>query len=366
MKVLICCFTMPKYMPYLPKYLSTVIDCSWEYDILYMDRDCDEPHNFSSNEYCYEYKMPIEKKIFSKVLPYLGYRKFAKKLLYNNNYDKLIFLTTAPAVLLSRYYLNKYKGKYILDYRDYTFERIGAYQRLVKNIIDNSFATFISSNGFKKFIGNSNKIHLTHNISNVDEIDHHHASDITKNIVIGFVGCVRYFDINSKLINDCQGSDVSLIYVGPQYNDCDLKAFCKDNNVSNVKFIDSFNNSEKNKIYSEITFVNAIYSLKSPEVSEAIPNRLYDAAIYKKPIIVSKGTYLEKIVNKYKLGIAVDMQKDNILEMINEFLSEYHPDIFEANCKRFLEKVMKDEKAWKTTLMSFLLNKETYGENTQR
>ena len=41
------------------------------------------------------------------------------------------------------------------------------------------------------------------------------------------------------------------------------------------------------------------------EVQSALPNRLYDALIFKKPIITTEGTYLTEVVEKYGIGFSL-------------------------------------------------------------
>lgn len=300
--------------------------------------------------------MPIEKRIWSKFLPYLGYKRFAEKVLNHNSYDGIIFLTTAPAVLVFSSYIKKYRKKYILDYRDYTFEKIPLYQSLVKRIVSDSFATFISSAGFKRYVGSGDHVFLTHNISNYicDEIPVSLYNKEGK-IRIGFVGCVRYFDINSRLIDIFANSGrYEMIYIGPSYKDCDLNHYCTEKKITNVYFQGEFDNHKKKELYEGITLINAVYSLHSPEVRYAVPNRLYDAAIYKKPILVSKGTYLEEIVKKYCIGISVDIFEDNVAEAVDEYIRHFNQTLFLDGCNSFLKDVLEDEKKWERIMDSFL------------
>lgn len=356
MNVLIAAFTTERYMPYWEKYRMALEKNNCTYDIILMDRDSDKGIRKVKNVYYYSYKMPIEKKIWSKFLPYLGYKKFAEKVLNQNSYDSIIFLTTAPAVLLFSSYIKKYRKKYVLDYRDYTFEGIRPYQSLVKKIVSYSFATFISSAGFKRYVGDGDNVFLTHNISNYIG-DDAPVSFYNKEgkIRIGFIGCIRYFDINSKLIDIFANSDRhEMIYIGTSYSDCDLKKYCEENKISNVYFQGMFDNCKKKEFYEDITFINAVYSLHSPEVRYAVPNRLYDAAIYKKPIIVSKGTYLEEIVKKYLIGISIDIYKDDVVEIMDEYIRHFNASLFLDGCNSFLKDVWEDEKRWHLIMDSFL------------
>lgn len=74
-----------------------------------------------------------------------------------------------PGFLLHDILLSKYSNNYILDIRDYTYEKYGFYLRIIHKLINNSSFTAISSRGFKKFLGESDKLVVNHNISNLED-----------------------------------------------------------------------------------------------------------------------------------------------------------------------------------------------------
>ena len=204
----------------------------------------------------------------------------------------------------------------------------------------------MSSKGYMKFFQNKDKIVITHNISN-EEYKEEKAVDlrIKEKLNIGFLGYVRYFDVNSKLINAFKNSDkVSFTYIGLPFKDCDLEGFCKENNIENVKFKGRYENDEKAKLYQDIDIINSIYSLDSEEVQPAIPNRLYDAALFKKPIITAKGTYLAHIVEEYQLGFSIDVYQDDIKKLLEDYLNNFNEQEFTEKCNKFLEEIYQDEK----------------------
>ena len=60
------------------------------------------------------------------------------------------------------------------------------------------------------------------------------------------------------------------------------------------------------EIYNNIDVVIALYDVDSVNVLYAEPNKLYEAVYFKKPIIVSSGTYLAEKVNRLGIGFDID------------------------------------------------------------
>ena len=162
-------------------------------------------------------------------------------------------------------------------------------------------------------------------------------------IVIGYVGGIRYFDINSSLLKQfSNNSKFELFYAGRANLDCDLENFCRINKIYNVRFIGAFNNDEKFNLYKNVDIINAIYGNNSLEVTTALPNRLYDAAILRKPILVSVGTYVAKVVEEYELGLAVDVNKD-VVKVVGDYVKSFDAEKFELNCHKFLNDIKKEQ-----------------------
>ncbi len=344
MKALIVGFFSKTYMPYMQRYEKIFQKNHIEYDIVTFDRDSDGKIEQNGNTYLFKHTTDTNK--IKLLFLSMKYRRLIVKLLKKNKYDKLVILTTMPGILIHRKLLKKYKNNYIFDYRDYTYEKIGLYRKIVDKIIKNSYCTLMSSKGYMKFFQNKDKIVITHNISN-EEYKEEKAVDlrIKEKLNIGFLGYVRYFDVNSKLINAFKNSDkVSFTYIGLPFKDCDLEGFCKENNIENVKFKGRYENDEKAKLYQDIDIINSIYSLDSEEVQPAIPNRLYDAALFKKPIITAKGTYLAHIVEEYQLGFSIDVYQDDIKKLLEDYLNNFNEQEFTEKCNKFLEEIYQDEK----------------------
>lgn len=359
MRVLIIGFFSKTYMPYIKKYEDKLKEKNIEYDIIEFDRDTNNKTQKCGNSYIFSHKTSTNK--IQMLWLSIKYRRLILKVMKNKKYDKLIILTSMPAVLICNRLFKKYQNQYIFDYRDYTYEKIPIYRKILDRVIKNSDFTVMSSKGYIKYFENKDKIYITHNISNIEDMEKD-CIDLKKcqKINIGFLGYVRYFDVNSKLIETFKNSTkISFKYIGTPFADCDLEGFCEANNIKNVDFYGKYDNSQKANLYKDIQIINSIYSLDSSEVMPAIPNRLYDAALFKKPILVARGTYLAEIVEKYKLGIVLDVFNDDIKNIINNYITNFNVDEFVRNCSKFLEEVFRDESVCEKKISHFLLkNKE--------
>jgi len=163
---------------------------------------------------------------------------------------------------------------------------------------------------------------------------------------IGFVGGVRYFDINKKIISAfANNPSFTLSYIGKQHPGCDLPSFCRAYNIKNVSFSRTFQNENKKDIYEGIDLINSIYGDNSIEVCSLLPARLYDAALYQIPILVSKNTYLQTIVEQYHLGLAIDMSTENAVEKLVCYINHFDEDIFYTGCEKFWDTSSKEKNA---------------------
>ena len=76
------------------------------------------------------------------------------------------------------------------------------------------------------------------------------------------------------------------------------------------------------EIYSKIDIVLALYDVDSINVLYAEPNKLYEAMYYRKPIIVSKGTYLAEKVKRLGIGFDLDATESSNIETFIAGLTE--------------------------------------------
>lgn len=353
----VCIVTYDEYIniPYILKYERLLQQYKIEYDIILWDRRDVLAKDITPKNH-FVFKNKIKKSKVSKIIPFYKWKRFTLKVLKSFNYDKVIVLTTLPAIIISKFLLDKYPDMFLLDIRDFTYENFNPYKRRVDKLIFKSALTFISSEGFKSWLSDSNKVYLTHNISNIEKEEQTTKLRLNKtNIVIGFVGGIRYYTENCKIINNLKNkSNIQLLYVGKTHTGIELEKYCQINLIHNVSFKPAYQNEEKPFIYKGIDFINSIYGSKSQVVKTALPNKLYDCILFKKPIIVSSGTYLAKIVNKYNLGFDVDIDKDNLYVKLLNFVEAFDDQLFLEGCNALKNKVLREEKYAEEKFIEFI------------
>lgn len=355
MKILIVGFHPHGHVPYVANYENAMKKRGIDFDAIYWDRFESRRLEKCDNEYTIHIKCSLGGNRLKKVIPMLKYRNIVKNIIRENSYDKIIVLSTLPAVLLKDVLLKDYKNKYILDIRDYTYEKYLFYKCIVMKLIDSSYFTGISSKGFLRFLDSNDRLIYTHNITNEDaEVEDYKVLKLNEKVNIGFVGGVRYFKENSTLISKLDPNIFELYYIGYRHADCDLEKYCSENAISNVHFRGKFNNEEKPMIYKDIDIINSLYGDFSLEVTTAIPNRLYDALLYKKPILVSKGTYLADVVVNKGIGLAVDIFNDDINNILIKYIEDLDYDTFLVNINLFMREIKKEQSIYLKKIAEFL------------
>lgn len=338
-------------IPYIKYYEDFLREQKQSYDIILWNRS--GKHAEIPNSYVFNGK--DSKRKIGKILPFLKWRRFVLKVLKKQKYDRLIILTTIPAVLISDKLLRAYRGKYWLDVRDFTYESIPLYQKVVEKLTNAAGAVSISSPAFQSFLPKSDHIYLTHNISNQNAATENCDLDTNSDrFCIGFVGGIQFVEQNQVLLKKFANHKRFLMrYVGKAHLGCDLPSFCEENGIRNAEFLPAFENHQKPKIYQDIQLINSVYGCNSPVVRLALPNRLYDCALFKKPIIVSQNTYLAEVVQEHAMGVAVDVEHEDVVEKVEAYLKAFDRDAFINGCKKFLEKVNAEVEEYKNALRSF-------------
>lgn len=274
----------------------------------------------------------------------LAWYQFVRKTMKQENCDAAIVVPTRAAMILAPFLLTT-SHPYIFDIRDYTGEKSRWFRFIEKRLINKSELTVISSNGFRKWLPESDKL------SNIHNMPYHYQENSTCQdlkskglITIGYVGCVSYEYQNRKIM-DALGNDPSFVlqYSGIVAPTCKLVQFSKEQGLTNVKFTGRFDNRDKKAVYEQVDIINAVYGNNSLVVTTALPNKLYDALIYKKPIIASRGTFLGELVERYGVGFSIDVDSDDILQKINAYLSCFDADLFVKNCKTLLQQCKSEQ-----------------------
>lgn len=334
MKVFIFDSTTIDKAPYIQNYTNIFDEMGVEYDVCTWDK-------YSGNGTVSKKSglITIHKQWHlgkRKLFDFVCVSRILKKLIQEEGYTHLIVVNSIWAILLYDV-LRLLKGKYILDIRDYKCENIFGVKAILRNIIDNSFFTTISSGGFRVFLPISDKIIENHNISNCDykesEVTLHRNKDIV-NIV--YMGHVRYFEENKKLIDGIVDyKQFTLTYRGSYAVGCKLQ----DYKSTNIRFCGKFDNKDKPSLYKKYDVIHSLYGNGHISITSLLPNRLYDAVLFKKPILASSGTYLAEIVEKYKLGLVLDLDNGDFMKKLSSYIQSFDEKDFFNSTEAFLEYV---------------------------
>lgn len=360
MKVLLLGFGKIAYMPYMHFYLDNLKNI--EFELIYWDRDgkvdAEVPNTISKS---YKFEKHLEEQLpFKKKLKYFwAYRRFALNVLRNNRYDRIIVLHTTPGLTLLDFLIRNYKGKYLLDFRDISYEYFTAYKKLVGVLAKKARFVFVSSNAFRKFLPQQLPIYTIHNYLedslNHCNIQNRHAA--TKPLRISYWGLVRQFGINKKMM-DSLGNDprFEIHYYGRmQQNGRDMEQYAKTKGYRNIFFHGSYMPEERYQFAANTEIIHNIYDL-GYVMRNAMGNKYYDGIIFEIPQICTKGSYMGDCVAEKQVGFAVDLDSTSLADDIWNYYVSINWEGFHTACKRALSVVLEEQKTAKAVMQKFTCN----------
>ena len=86
----------------------------------------------------------------------------------------------------------------------------------------------------------------------------------------------------------------------------------------------------------------------------ALPNRLYNAAIYGKPMLAIEGTQLAQNIKDYELGLVVNSFEQVGID-INKYLKSFNIKKYDADRKKFLRSVIHDNVSFNNMIRDFIV-----------
>ena len=358
MKIGVICFWDREATPYLEKYERMLEKNSIDYEVIFWNRTGIKNDLLGTKEK--EIVLRCRSKAIHKIMDFVSWRIKVIKILKKEKYDFLIVLSTYPAFLLSSYLFKCYRQKYIFDIRDYSMEENPLFGSVVTKLIDKSVFTTISSKGYLHWLKPSSKIIPNHNITNYQEnYEKHIRLRSNDKLNFTFVGNVRLDKQTEAVLLKLKNSNkYTSGFVGRILPTCNVVQLCHDSDIRNVYFEGPFTNKHKPEIYRNIDLINAIYANDHKNIrladSTPLPNRVYDAAVFKCPIIASRGTYLAELIDEYYLGFSVNGFDNDIESQFDSFVDSFDEKAFREGCGRFLRDIMDEEEIFLTRLKATL------------
>jgi len=344
----------PLHAPYLKYYIDILKEERIDFDIIYWDKlGLKESEN---NFVAFNYKCDYSTNKLRKLMGYYLFSKFVVKQVKKEKYNKLIVLVPQIAFFMDGFLEKHYQKNYILDIRDSSI--VNKFEGKLRNIIRNSKLTAISSQGFKKWLPHEEEYIISHNT----DLKSLTCQEFTRlnmeakeRIVISNIGSIRHYDINVKVINQFVNSDYfDLKFIGTGVCEKELESYCENNQIHNIDFYGKYKKEEEFSFYKESDLINLIMPKGSIGPQTSMANRIYNACISKRPVIVTEGTYMAEIVKTYHLGLIIDIDKDDLQKEINSYIKEFDFDLFLDGCNEFLKIVKDEEKKFVEEVKLFL------------
>lgn len=362
MKYCLISFTNINILPYAKTYIDNILNNENECDLLFWDREALDgirEKSFNCRTICFNRKCLSNSGALKKSIGYIGAIAFFNYILMKEKYDRLVFLETQSAVTSILPILLKYRNKYIIEIRDFSFEKISIYKALEKIAINYAYKNVISSVGYKGFLPRADYL-VSHNITyysqnKINEIRSSLRSN-KKPYVIAFVGSVRFFEINKAILNALKNDSRFIVaYYGVGSNI--LEDYCNDKKINNVLFRYGFAQEETLNQYIGVSAINNIYGNNDPRLDFALSNKLYHAAQLRIPILVSPKTYMEEIASLYNFGCSVDPFVPGMADKLFKWLERVNRERLSNGAEQFLKKVSNETTQYFLMISNFAKGK---------
>ena len=294
-----------RYSPYIYFYTRILDEIDMDYEVITANR-----YNLNESFEKHLHVLPWKNHI-NPLINYLDYANKVKKVLKMQDYDFLIVLTSINAVFLSTWLKRNYNKKYIVDIRDYSHENIYPYYILEKTAIKNSALNVISSKRFTRFLPEAEYC-VCHNFDERKKYEYSYHGKAGQ-IIIGYVGGVSYVNQCIKLMR--------LVAVDPRFKfefygttskESLLKNAAREFRCDRIAFHGGYAPEEKTAILANVDILFNAYGNGSQLLDCALSNKLYDALIYKKPILTCKDTYMTEMAGP--LAYPIDLTNERSLD----------------------------------------------------
>lgn len=347
-----------EYAPFVNRYRDILENINEKYEIITWNR---MKETNSDSVISFNKKSQLGDNIIKKAIGFIQYSWFLNKTLREKQYDKLIVLTTLTGFLAYKSLMGRYKGKYIFDIRDYTYEKNIIFKSIESKIIRNSRFTVISSRGFLAFLPKSEKYIVCHNFlpeetkrANTYIGDGKYFSMPDGKIVISFIGAVRHLQLDKRMIDIFGNDDRFILYFhgyGVAYEE--LKAYVDNKAYKNVILTGKYDRKEKDKLMLGVSLINGYYEETKIANTTAVSNKYYDSMIYKVPFWGNPKCFVGHISEQNGIGVCEYLDAD-IKEKIVERLRDFNYSEFIENCEKTLSEIIAEDQDFTNTVESFI------------
>lgn len=321
----------PRYIKRMQKYL----DKGFKVTVASYERDYIEANKLPEDIEYHSLGKVQTQKYFQRI-PRLLY--LLKKLLSLSKKNDIVYIHTLDILIFLYNFIPSEKLYFELgDIRNASENKFisGTYDLMLSKALKKCGKIFVTSPSFKSFIIEKYKIKP----DKIEVIENKLSS--------------KHFPINKRLpFKRLEGSSYTLGIIGffryrtmidflkvfhKRENNFTIKLFgdgpLKEEMMSyvdedKVQYFGQFKNpGDLAHIYKQIDLSFTMYNAQDKNVRLALPNKLYESIYFNRPILVSSNTYLEEMVDKFKVGFSWHQNEMvELIEYLNsvEFINKYN------------------------------------------
>ena len=350
MKILFLGFTKISYMPYMKLYLESLGEDAVA-DLVYWDRDgrgdSPLPSRFR-RAWKYEGRVEETWSLRRKLPHFLRYRRLALRAMRSDRYDLIVVLHSTPGLTVADRLLGRYRGRFILDYRDLSHEHISWYRRLVGRLVLASRMTYVSSEGFLKYLPECDHLLLSHNLL-TESLSHRDVRSAQPHahspIRLHYWGLIRHADANGVIIRALGGDRrFELHYHGREQDDARrMRALVEELGADNVFFHGEYLPQERIDFAAETDILLNVYDNDRITV-DATGNKYYDGIIFRLPQLCTRGSLMGELCERDGVGMTVALDSETVADDIYDYYASIDREVFDAACDAALDRVMREHR----------------------
>lgn len=279
-----------------------------------------------------EYKDSIRFKFYSgstgeskisKIVSRMKWNKWLKSQLASLKHIDIIHACDYDTGCAVRKIANRMKIKYVYDIYDYYVDAHpvpAALKNIIENdetrIINDATATIICTEERKAQIKKASpqKLIVIHNSPEVEELT-------SCNIQYDYVYCGSLYGgrlIEEILSNYPDNCNLKFVFAGyGEYKGIAAELCSK---YENFQYLGAIPYSEVIEAEKKSKVISAIYEPSKRNHQLCAPNKFYEALALGKPVIVCRGTGIDSVVKKYKIGLVIEYTADSFYSALETLL----------------------------------------------
>lgn len=354
MKILLLGFTRIAHMPYMHDY-ADLLARNHELHLVSWNRSGGkdaEPPVGVARSFVFEDRIKDESPLKEKFPSFYRYRKFAIRLIKHERYDRVIVLHSTPGIVILDFLQRRYSGRYLLDYRDVSYESISFYRKFIARLSEGAGLVVASSPSYFAYLPSKNPVLLKHNL--LFSKDHPNPRRGGSPVRVRYWGMIRHLEANLALVDELGGDErFELHYNGREEKvAAALKERVCKRGYRNIFFHGAYLPNERVSFAIDTDLLHNVYENDFATIG-AMGNKYYDGIQFRIPQLCNAGSVMGDLVTRRGLGLAIDYGKLGFKEQILDYLGEIDYLAFDVACERELAAVIEDNKKASDAIAEF-------------